>query len=231
MKLSSLFSQLTFVAILAFPANALATEPVDNLDRANFVRERIEWCDVWIPDANVFELRRVLLVGDSITRAYYSTVEKQLKGKAYCARFATSACVSDPAFLAQLKAVSTGYTYDIIHFNNGLHGFDYTEEEYQAGYAKVAKFLRNLHPNAKLIFALSTPLQSTSDKNSLNPRIDVRNNFVRQLASEQNAVVNDLHALSKDHPEYYTDPYHYKPVAIQLQGKQVAESVLKLIDE
>ena len=193
-------------------------------------RERIEWCDVWIPDANVEQLPRVLLVGDSITRAYYKTVEKHLQGKASCARFATSACVSDPAFWAQLRAVSTGYRFDIIHFNNGLHGFDYTEDEYQTGYTKTIELLRQLQPQAKLIFVLTTPLQSTSEKNNLNPRVDVRNKFVQQLAKDTNAAINDLHSLTKDTPELYTDPYHYKPAAIELQGKQVAESILKLLD-
>jgi hypothetical protein len=45
-------------------------------------RESIEWCDIWISHANETNLPRVLLIGDSITRAYYPEVEKRLEGKA-----------------------------------------------------------------------------------------------------------------------------------------------------
>src|SRR5580704_619597 len=65
-------------------------------------RESIEWCDIWISHANETNLPRVLLIGDSITRAYYPAVEKRLAGKAYVGRLSSSAFISDPALLDQL---------------------------------------------------------------------------------------------------------------------------------
>ena len=47
------------------------------------IRERIEWADIWVTDADKNDLPRVLLIGDSITRGYFDGVEKQLAGKAY----------------------------------------------------------------------------------------------------------------------------------------------------
>ena len=192
-------------------------------------REGTEWCDIWIPKATDQKLPRVLLVGDSITKGYYKATENYLKGNANCARFATSACVSDPAFFAQLEAMFSHYDYGVVHFNNGLHGIEYTEEEYRKGYEKALQFIRKKSPKAELVLALSTPLQSTSNKNNLNPRIDERNRIVRELAQKYGATINDLHAISKDHPEYYKDPYHFKPVAIERQGKQVGEAVKKVL--
>ena len=58
-------------------------------------RESIE-CDIWIPQANQAGLPRVLLNGDSITRAHDPEVEQRLAGKSYVARLATSAFLSDP---------------------------------------------------------------------------------------------------------------------------------------
>ena len=46
------------------------------------VRERIEWIDIWVTDADKDDLPRVLLVGDSITRGYFGDVEKHLSAKA-----------------------------------------------------------------------------------------------------------------------------------------------------
>jgi hypothetical protein len=61
-----------------------------------FSREFIEWCDIWISDANETNLPRVLLIGDFILRDYYPEVERHLAGKAYVARLSTSAFISDP---------------------------------------------------------------------------------------------------------------------------------------
>ena len=68
----------------------------------NIKRENIEWTDVWFPTSNDHDLPRVALIGDSITRAYFAAVESNLKGKAYCARIATSKAVGDPALPVQL---------------------------------------------------------------------------------------------------------------------------------
>lgn len=38
-------------------------------------RENIEWTDVWFPNSRDHDLPRVALIGDSITRAYFSAVE------------------------------------------------------------------------------------------------------------------------------------------------------------
>jgi len=192
-------------------------------------RENIEWCDIWITSASKTDKPRVLLVGDSITRGYYNAVSNRLKERAYCARFTTSACVADPAFQKQLEVMFCQYKYAVVHFNNGLHGIGYTEEEYRTGYEKALKLIQQHAPKAKLILALSTPLQSTSNKNSLNPRIDERNRIVRDLAKKYGARITDLHSISKDHPEYYTDPYHYRAVAIELQSDLVAGTIKKLL--
>ena len=135
------------------------------------------------------------------------------------------ACVADPAFHVQLEALLSQYTFTLVHFNNGLHGVGYTEEEYRAGYDKALKSIQKNSPSTKLVLALSTPLNETSQANNLNPRVTERNRIVSELAKTYGAAVNDLHSISKGHPEYYTDAYHYKAVAIELQGKQVADTI------
>lgn len=197
--------------------------------KPKIARENIEWCDVWVPGAASTNKPRVLLVGDSITKGYYKVASDQLGEQANCARFATSACVADPAFHVQLESLLSQYTFTLVHFNNGLHGVGYTEEEYRAGYEKALKAIQKHSPSTKLILALSTPLNEKSSANSLNPRVDERNRIVSELAKTYGATVNDLHSISKGHPEYYTDAYHYKSAAIELQGKQVAEKIKECI--
>ncbi len=64
--------QIAILLIAAFMAQTVsADEPV---------RERIEWIDIWVTDADKNELPRVLLVGDSIARGYFSDgVSERLK--------------------------------------------------------------------------------------------------------------------------------------------------------
>ena len=99
-------------------------------------REFIEWCDIWISHANETNLPRVLLIGDSITRDYYPKVEKHLEGKAYVARLATSRFASDPVLLQEIALVLDNTQFDIIHFNNGMHGWQHSEAEYRAAFPK-----------------------------------------------------------------------------------------------
>ncbi len=74
-------------------------------------RENIEWCDTWIPYARKTDKPRILLIGDSIMRGYYNPVCKLLSEKAYCAKFATSACLADPVFYLQLRTMFSQYKY------------------------------------------------------------------------------------------------------------------------
>lgn len=220
---------LTLLLVLLTIDTALAQESETKLSQ-KIARGDIEWLDIWIPSAPKTDKPRILLVGDSITRGYYGAVCTLMKGEAYCSMFTTSACVADPAFLVQLQTMFSQYKYDIIHFNNGIHGNGYTEKEYQAGYESVLKYIKAVSPSSKLALALSTPLNSKSNKNHLNPRIDERNIIVQELGKIYGAEINDLHSISKDHPEYYKDPYHYKGMAIDLQSKQVAEKIKKLMN-
>src|SRR5262245_16155587 len=90
-------------------------------------RESIEWCDIWISHANETNLPRVLLIGDSIARDYYPVVERGLAGKAFVARLATSRFVADPVLLKEIELVLDAAKFDVIHFNNGMHGWQHSE--------------------------------------------------------------------------------------------------------
>lgn len=215
--------------IMGAISTALSQESKQNPSQ-KIAREGIEWCDIWIPSAPQTDKPRVLLIGDSITKGYYKSASAILGEEAYCVRFTTSACVADPAFHVQLQAMFTQYEYDVIHFNNGLHGAKYTEEEYRAGYEKALKYIQKESPSSKIILALSTPLNSQSNMNHMNPRITERNRIVQELGRIFGAEINDLHSISKDHPEYYIDAYHYNQKAIELQGRQVGDAVKALLN-
>ena len=169
-------------------------------------REHIEWSDVWIPGANKTDLPHVLLIGNSITRGYYKKVEQTLKGKAYVGRLSNSKSVGDPALLEEIAVVLKNTHFDIIHFNNGLHGFDYTKEEYDKNFPKLIKIIRRYAPKAKLIWATTTPVRAGEKMKDFAPiteRLKIRNEIALKYINREGIKVNDLWNVVVDHPEYY----------------------------
>lgn len=195
------------------------------------VRERIEWIDTWVTDADKDDLPRVLLVGDSITRGYFSAVEKHLAGKAYCARLTTSKCVSDPTFNDDLKLMLKQYEFSVIHFNNGLHGWGYTEVQYRDGLLKTVAAVKEHAGDAKLIWATTTPLREKANLETFADRTDrvkVRNKLASEIMTEQQVPTDDLFELVKDHAKWTSgDGVHFNGQGNEALAKQVAESVLE----
>jgi len=197
------------------------------------IRERIEWADIWVTDADKSDLPRVLLIGDSITRGYFDGVEKQLAGKAYCARLTTSKCVADPAFLDEVQLLLKQYQFAVIHFNNGLHGFGYTEDQYRSGLAGLLEVLEKHSSNAKLIWATTTPVRESSDLGQIaetTERVKARNRIAAEIWRDRGVVTNDLYGLVEQHQEYFSgDGVHFNENGREVQVKQVAEAVLSCL--
>jgi hypothetical protein len=195
------------------------------------VRERIEWIDIWVTDADKDDLPRVLLVGDSITRGYFGAVEKHLAGKAYCARLTTSKCVSDPTFNDDLKLILNQYKFSVIHFNNGLHGWGYTEDQYRDGLLKTVAAVNEHAGDAKMIWATTTPVREKANLETFAERTDrvkVRNKLASEIMAEQQVPTDDLFELVKDHAKWTSgDGVHFNGQGNEALAKQVAESVLE----
>jgi pimeloyl-ACP methyl ester carboxylesterase len=197
---------------------------------AKLVRERIEWCDIWITNAEKDDLPRVLMIGDSITRGYFAGVEKALAGKANCARLTTSRCICDPVFFDELTMVLRQYPFAVIHFNNGLHGWGYTEEEYRQAFPKLLSALRQYNPDARLIWTTTTPVRQRGNMAQLDERterVKKRNEIAREFANLASLAVDDLFALTINHREYYSaDGVHFNNEGKTAQIDQVARSIL-----
>jgi len=198
--------------------------------------ESIEWCDIWISHADETNLPRVLLIGDSITRAYYPEVEKQLAGKAYVARLTSSAFISDPALLQQIKMVLSQYKFEVIHFNNGMHGWQHSEKEYAQAFPEYLQAIQKNAPNAKLICANTTPLKISptlppgNQTQATDERIAARNVIVLKVMQANGIPVDDLNSLVRGHPECHSDNVHFNDQGIALQAAQVAAQIVPLLN-
>jgi len=226
-KLCRLILPLALLTGCATHANPPAPKPA--------ALESIEWCDVWISHANETNLPRVLLIGDSIVRDYYPGVEKLLAGKAHVGRLSSSAFISDPALHRQIETVLREYHFDIIHFNNGMHGWQHSEAEYAAAFPGLLATLKAGAPDAKLIWGSTTTLKvsphlSPGDQTQASDeRIAARNEIALQHVRPLGIEVDDLSAISLGHPEYHSDNVHFNEQGIALQSVQVAGHIEKML--
>ncbi len=196
-------------------------------------REAIEWCDIWISHASETNLPRVLLIGDSITRAYYLDVEKNLAGKAYVGRLASSAFISDPILLKEIAMVLDEYKFAVIHFNNGMHRWQHGEIEYQKAFPAFLATIRTHAPHAKLIWGNTTTLKVSpklpagGQTQAMDERIANRNNIALKFVKPAGIDVDDLNSLTRDHPELHVDNVHFNDQGCALQAAQVAAHIEK----
>lgn len=215
------------------PALALLFVIAHPIHTAETIRERIEWADIWVTDADKDDLPRVLLIGDSITRGYFSDVEKRLAGKAYCARLTTSKCVSDPSFPDEAQLLLKQYRFAVIHFNNGLHGWAYTEDRYRDGLLRLMDTFKEHAREAKLIWAATTPIRNRDNLEQINERterVKARNRIAAEIMKDRGIPTNDLYGLVEEHPEFFSgDGVHYNGKGKETQGAAVAENVLKCL--
>lgn len=194
-------------------------------------RERIEWCDIWVAGADDDSRPRLLMVGDSIARSYFVQAEKELNGAFLCARLATSICVGDTGIAKQLALLLDEYRFAAIHFNNGLHGWDYDAASYAKGLCRVLDFIKKRSPQSKLILANTTPVRRPEHLDEFDPKTDrvrERNRIAQDIATKRHLPTNDLFSLVIDHPEFFSgDGVHFNPTGQSILGQQVAQVVLK----
>ena len=215
----------------------IAAEKLNAQDKQNEVRhERIEWTNIWIPSADKNDLPRVLLIGNSITQGYYGNVKDGLKGKAYVARYTTSRGILDPVLFEEIKTIIKHHKFDVIHFNNGLHGYHYTPEQYERGLKKLIALLKKYGQGAELIGATSTrvlPGFKGWKTDEFNQKlIETRNKIMKKVCKENDIEVDDLYEVTKDHPGWFkSDKIHYNKDGYMQLGKQAIHYILNKLEK
>jgi len=197
--------------------------------------ENIEWTNIWISSASKSDLPRVLLIGNSISMGYYPIVEHSLNGKAYVARYSTSHSIADPALFEEIKNLLVQHKFDVIHFNNGLHGIDYDASQFERGLRKLVRLLQKYGKGARLIGATSTRVLpgflgwKSDDVNQ--KMIETRNKIMFNVCSEKGIEVDDLYKVTVNNLEMFlTDKIHYNQEGYQALGEQVTSYILQKLN-
>lgn len=180
---------------------------------------------------------RVLLIGDSILGGYMRQTISALKGMAYVDTWTNPYNQSEHLNKKILPEVLAHGPYDVIHFNMGLHGWQVgrikegTFEPLTKGYVEVikAKF-----PNARIIWASSTPVTVKDKPTELDPEINPviikHNRMAAKVMAEMNVPVNDFYSLLVDKRNLARgDRFHWTPPAYQMLADMCIDSVSKAL--
>ena len=180
-------------------------------------------------------LPRVLLIGDSILGGYRSLVIKALAGKANVDTWLTPIHQGRPDTLSQYKEAISQDSYQVIHFNIGLHGIQpgrIPADKYIPLTRALVQAIRDTAPQAKVIWANTTPALRISETDELDPEMNpvvvAHNAMAAQIMAEYKIPTNDLYSLMVAHLDLRKggkDNFHWKPEANPLMAKIIVESI------
>jgi len=176
------------------------------------------------------KLPRVLLIGDSVSRAYTQGVRKTLAGKANVHR-APENCGPTANGLKKIEVWLGDGKWDVIHFNFGIHDRSTPVADYTRRLGELVERMEKT--GAKLMWATTTPIPDDPAKNQFAKSVVERNAAAAELMSAHKVAVDDLYAAIQ--PELATlqnpNDVHFKPEGNDFLAVRVAAAVAKLLGE
>lgn len=124
---------------------------------------------------------------------------------------ATSASVGDPRLPRQIAEFSSPehVRLRIVHFNNGTHGWDYTETQYQAGFPSLLHAVQHIPGRAALMWATTT-VQADHSAGPSNSRIDARNRIAESFIRAAGIAIDNQNTLMATHQDLHEDNVHHR---------------------
>ena len=204
---------------------------------------------------NNSELPNVLLYGDSISIGYTQRVRENLSDRVNVYRLHTNGGESD-TFIEKMTTMHRAmqdieldepwqFNWDVIHFNVGLHDLKYLYrgkrdkvngeqvadlETYKENLTRIVDYLRQLAPDAQLIFATTTPVPEDAIGRFAGDALKYNEAALSVLKSYPEIWVNDLYELTlSNHSEWWSKPgnVHFNEVGIRAQGDAVSQVILR----
>ncbi len=220
-------------ALLLSPVALLAAEPGDT-SKANQA-----------PATDDPKLPRVMIIGDSISVGYTDEVRRLLAGKANVHRVAGNAGPSSSG-VQKLKEwlAPTNGTWDVIHFNFGLHdlklgtggkdnqpyatsdGHQVSLEDYEKNLSQLVTTFKTT--GAALVWCSTTPVPTGKVDPPRQPEDVLKyNEAARQVMIKNGVAIDDLFATAQPRLPDIQLPHnvHYTKEGYAELAKQVAASI------
>lgn len=193
----------------------------------NYTLETYEWDNTWIEKANDIDSKRVLYIGDSISCGTRTFANKISNGEILFDGFGTSKALDNPYFLESLSVFAKfeGKRNAVI-FNNGLHGWHLTEENYERLYEAFLDKLLKEFRDVPVIPILTTYV---TNKDYFIDRVIERNEIVRKIAADKKLEVIDLYTVSEKNKHLLCgDGVHFIDSGYEVLAETVLDFVKKL---
>lgn len=177
--------------------------------------------------------KKVLVIGDSISCGYRRIISKIADGEFFVDGIGTSKAVDNPFFTKVvdyfLPQISSNIP--VVLINNGLHGWNLSEDEYEKYYSDLIELLIKKLPKSKIVIVTTTPTRNSKNLNEYadnNSRVIERNNRAKIIANKFNLQICDLFAKIEKISEFYCDDgVHLTNVGYEI----LAEECYKVIKE
>ncbi len=189
-------------------------------------------------------MKRVLLLGDSIRMNYQDRVKECLEGKADVRHPLTNGCFSKYTlrFINNWLGLFESEKPDVVHWNNGIWDTTTISErvpaltnpgEYVETMTQIYREIRAFAPEAKIIFATTTPLgEGHKSTQKRKDRIPLYNDvIVKVLRDEFGCEINDLYSFVFPRRSEFLaeDNVHLSPLGKQEIGAEVAAFIEKYL--
>ncbi len=189
---------------------------------------------------------KVLIIGDSISIGYFEPTKQLLEGKAEVCHNEGNAQHTAHG-LAKLDEWLGDTTWDVIHFNHGLHDLKHINEKGQmvapadgTQQIPVEDYARNLEElverlrktGATLIFATTTPVPEGS-MGRIKGDAERYNQVAVPIMKKHGVRINDLYAYALPRLDSIQRPrnVHFTPAGSRLLAEQVTQNILSALDD
>jgi acyl-CoA thioesterase-1 len=185
-------------------------------------------------------MKKVVLIGDSISMGYHDTVRAALAGGAEVWRPEAN-CEDSRRVLAMFEQWIVEPRPDVLHINAGLHDMkkSFGDGSYQVPLADYERNVREIlrraleETDAVVIWALTTPVNepwhhANKPFDRLGADVSAYNAAARRVCRETGVEVNDLHAvvMAAGRDELLLpDGVHFGQEGCRLLGRAVAGAV------
>lgn len=185
-------------------------------------REKIEWQNIWWEKPSDIRIKRIALLGDSVTRKFRSKLNELLEGKYVVDICASSSQITDTLLWEEYKFFldhcEWSYSKIMLHAG-GQHGHSRqccSDKEYLRLFKdSYKKLVSGLFSYCKDILIVSfTPCVDKSDlakwDDERNKEIDKRNQIIREVAEEFDIPYIDIWTTLINAKYEFDDPIHMK---------------------
>jgi lysophospholipase L1-like esterase len=228
-------------------------------NRRQFIKTTVAASSVMIlPHVNFTgsdRLRNVLILGDSISIGYTPFVQTMLSYLAEVKRpmlenGEAENCQGTTNGLRKLKGWIGSTSWDVIHFNFGLHDLKHVDpttgegsqnpndplqadlKQYKKNLTEIVEILKGT--GADLIFATTTPYPDKPEGPLRDPGMPEKYNHVAiKIMNKNNITINDLYTFAKPRLAEIQLPnnVHFKDTGYRALADKVIDRITELLED